>query len=225
MKKQVLVAGGTGLVGGLLIQQLISKDEIEKIFVITRRPLAIEHSKIVPLNADFANLEVDLQPLPKLDAVFCCLGTTIKKAGSQQSFREVDFDFVLSLGKWAKTSEVSRFLVVSSQGAIVGVVRVRHHINTDFLAEEVGHIGYDVPPTHRRRGFGVAVLKAGLARAREIGLERVLLYADTDNPASWRTIERCGGVFDAERYSPLYNCLVRRYWITVPPPQGCCPRT
>ncbi len=115
--------------------------------------------------------------------------------------------------------------LVSSQGAIVGVVRVRHHINTDFLAEEVGHIGYDVPPTHRRRGFGVAVLKAGLARAREIGLERVLLYADTDNPASWRTIERCGGVFDAERYSPLYNCLVRRYWITVPPPQGCCPRT
>jgi predicted acetyltransferase len=106
--------------------------------------------------------------------------------------------------------------LVSSQGAIVGVVRVKHHINTDFLASEVGHIGYDVPPSYRGRGFGVAALKAGLEHARELGLERVLLYADTDNPASWRTIERCGGVFDAERYSQHYGCLVRRYWITVP---------
>lgn len=113
----VLVAGGTGLVGGFLIQQLILADEVEKIFAITRRPLAIEHSKIVPLNADFANLDKDLQALPKLDIVFCCLGTTIKKAGSQQSFREVDFDYVLSLGKWAKAKAISRFLLVSGQGA------------------------------------------------------------------------------------------------------------
>jgi len=106
--------------------------------------------------------------------------------------------------------------LVSLQGAVVGVVRVRHKIHTDFLANEVGHIGYDVPPSHRGPGFGVAALKAGLERARELGLERVLLYADTDNPASWHTIERCGGVLEAERYSQHYHCLVRRYWITIP---------
>ena len=105
--------------------------------------------------------------------------------------------------------------VVSIEGTIVGVVRVRHHIYTDFLANELGHIGYDVPPSHRGRGFGVVTLKAGLDCARELGLERVLLYADTDNPASWHTIERCGGVLEAERYSQHYHCLVRRYWITL----------
>jgi len=105
--------------------------------------------------------------------------------------------------------------VVSIQGTIVGVVRVRHYIDTDFLANELGHIGYNVPPSQRGRGFGVVTLKAGLDCARELGLERLLLYADTDNPASWRTIERCGGVLEAERYSQYYHCLVRRYWITL----------
>jgi predicted acetyltransferase len=105
--------------------------------------------------------------------------------------------------------------LVNLQSVIVGIVRVRHHIRTDFLANEVGHIGYDVPPSQRGRGFGVAALKAGLEHAREIGLEQVLLYADTDNPASWRIIERCGGVLDAEEYSSHYHCLVRRYWITL----------
>lgn len=106
--------------------------------------------------------------------------------------------------------------LVSPKPAIVGIVRVRHHINTDFLADEVGHIGYDVPPSHRGCGFGVAALNAGLDHAWELGLERVVLYANTDNPASWRTIERCGGVLEAERYSSHYHCLVRRYWITLP---------
>ncbi len=98
---------------------------------------------------------------------------------------------------------------------VVAVVRVRHHINTELLANEFGHIGYDVAPSWRRRGYGVAALQAGLKHAAELGLERVLLYANSDNPASWRTIERCGGVLVAEQYSAYYQCLVRRYWITV----------
>jgi predicted acetyltransferase len=105
--------------------------------------------------------------------------------------------------------------LVESEGAIVGVVRVRHQLLTGFLADEVGHIGYDVPPAWRGRGLGVAALNAGLDHARELGLGQVLLYADTDNPASWRTIERCGGVLESEHVSPHYGCLVRRYSITL----------
>lgn len=104
--------------------------------------------------------------------------------------------------------------LVNLEEIVVAVVRVRHHINSELLANEFGHIGYDVAPSYRRRGYGVAALKAGLAHAAELGLERVLLYADTDNPASWRTIERCGGVLETEQYSAYYQCLVRRYWIT-----------
>ena len=105
--------------------------------------------------------------------------------------------------------------LVNIDGAIVGVVRVRQHLNTEFLANEIGHIGFDVPPSHRGNGYGVMALKAGLDIAKVVGLTKVVLYADTDNPASWHTIERCGGVLDVEKYSLYYQCLVRRYLIAL----------
>jgi predicted acetyltransferase len=98
-------------------------------------------------------------------------------------------------------------------GAIVGIVRVRHNLDNPFLAEEIGHIGYDVPPTFRGRGYGIACLQAGLDVARILHLERVLVCADTDNPASWRVIEHFGGVLEVERFSPHYQKMFRRYWI------------
>lgn len=106
--------------------------------------------------------------------------------------------------------------ILDNAGNMVGVVRVRHNISTPFLAEEAGHIGYDVAPSQRRRGYGVTCLQAGLERARELGLTQVLLFANADNPASWRTIERCGGVLEAERYSDHSHCHVRRYSIELP---------
>ena len=105
--------------------------------------------------------------------------------------------------------------LVNSDATIVGVVRIRHQLTTAFLANEVGHIGYDVSPSQRGHGLGVVALHAGLDRARELGLTQVILYADTDNPASWRTIERCTGALESEHYSPHYQCLVRRYRILL----------
>ncbi|RYF38919.1 MAG: GNAT family N-acetyltransferase, partial [Cytophagaceae bacterium] len=102
-------------------------------------------------------------------------------------------------------------------GSVVGVVRIRHNIDTEYLAVEVGHIGYDVAPSMRGRGYGIAALQAGLARAQELGLERVLVCADTINPASWRTIERCGGVLEVEKISAHYGLLYRRYWVPPTP--------
>ena len=103
--------------------------------------------------------------------------------------------------------------LLDGTGAIVGVVRIRHNISTRFLAEEIGHIGYDVPPSFRGMGYGIACLMTGLEIARTLGLARVLVCADMDNPASWRTIEHCGGILEVERYSPYYKKLFRRYWI------------
>jgi predicted acetyltransferase len=103
--------------------------------------------------------------------------------------------------------------LLEDAGAIVGIVRIRHNIDSQFLAEEVGHIGYDVPPSYRGHGYGIACLQTGLEVARQLRLERVLLCADTGNPASWRTIEHCGGVLEKEFYSQHFQTLVRRYWI------------
>ena len=108
---------------------------------------------------------------------------------------------------------------------IVGVARVRHNIDPPFLAEEAGHIGYDVPPSRRGRGYGVASLRAALAEARRVGLTRVLLCCDADNPASWHTIEACGGVLEREFHSQFFERLVRRYWIEVIPAEADCSRS
>ncbi len=103
--------------------------------------------------------------------------------------------------------------LLKDEGAIVGIVRVRHNLDNPFLAEEVGHIGYDVPPSFRGHGYGIACLQAGLDIACTLHLARVLVCADTDNPASWRVIEHCGGVLEVERFSPHYKKMFRRYWI------------
>jgi predicted acetyltransferase len=100
-------------------------------------------------------------------------------------------------------------------GVMVGNVRIRHNIDTHLLATEHGHIGYDVPPSQRGQGYGTATLLAGIECARQIGLTRALVFSDTDNPASWRIIERCSGVLEEEKMSEYYGVLVRKYWIEL----------
>lgn len=112
-----------------------------------------------------------------------------------------------------RVPESHRWLV--EDGEIVAIVRVRHHIHHPHLAQIGGHIGYDVPPSQRGRGHAVAALRAGLARAAELGIPRVLVCADAANLASWRAIERCGGVLEREFFAPTENLLVRRYWIAL----------
>ncbi len=113
--------------------------------------------------------------------------------------------------------------LLSPEGEVAGVVRIRHNISTELLATVAGHIGYDVPPSQRGHGYGTDCLNAGLAEARRIGLERVLVCCDDNNSPSWRIIERCGGTLESKRNAKIshgltaYDCIVRRYWIDVLP--------
>lgn len=102
-------------------------------------------------------------------------------------------------------------------GEVVGFFSFRHTLN-DWLSEVGGHIGYAVRPSRRRQGLASTALVLGLDRAREIGLDRVMLTCDDDNEASARTIEGAGGVLqDVRDQSERGYPLVRRYWITLPP--------
>jgi predicted acetyltransferase len=105
--------------------------------------------------------------------------------------------------------------LLNDEASLVGNVRIRHNVDTDFLATEAGHIGYDVPPSFRGLGYGTASLRAGIARSRELDLTHLLLFCDDDNLPSRRTIERCGGVHEATRHSEFFGCLVRRYSIEI----------
>lgn len=101
-----------------------------------------------------------------------------------------------------------------SDGVVVGVTNLRHTL-TDALRHDGGHIGYGVRPTARRRGFAGELLRGTLARARDLGLSKVLLTCDKANIASARTICRGGGVFSSEEFLPTRGAVIQRYWIDL----------
>jgi len=104
---------------------------------------------------------------------------------------------------------------IVDEGEVIGFLSFRHELN-EWLREVGGHIGYAVRESRRRRGYASAALAPGLDRAREIGLDRVLVTCDDDNIASARTIERAGGVLqDVRDQSARGYTLLRRYWIQL----------
>jgi predicted acetyltransferase len=77
----------------------------------------------------------------------------------------------------------------------IGRISIRHRL-TPQLLQSGGHIGYDIRPTQRRKGYGSVILRLGLERAAALGLERVLLTCDETNDASRKIIEKNGGVLE-----------------------------
>jgi uncharacterized protein YbjT (DUF2867 family) len=111
-----LVAGATGLVGGYLVNALIEAQEYARVFALTRRPLPREHAKLANRIVNFDRMADQIKGLSAHDA-FCCIGTTIADAGSQEAFREADVDAVLLFAQAARVAQATRFVVVSSVGA------------------------------------------------------------------------------------------------------------
>lgn len=106
----------------------------------------------------------------------------------------------------------TEFWLDDGAGEIVACVRLRFWL-TPALEAEGGHIGYDVRPAARGRGFGTAALRLVLPEARRRGIARVRLTADADNPASIAIIERNGGVLSGEVISERTGKSIRQYWI------------
>lgn len=116
MKRHALVIGATGATGSALVEQLIADDKYDHIHVLhyritnfDGRPKVISHVVKLEDILNFRQIGID--------DVFCCIGTTIKKAGSKDQFAHVDRDLVIKLGKWAKIDDVISFHVISAQGA------------------------------------------------------------------------------------------------------------
>ncbi len=98
---------------------------------------------------------------------------------------------------WAVAS--TYFAVRTSDGAVVGMIDVRHSLATELLAQYAGHIGYCVRPTERRRGYATEMLALALDQCRELEIPVVRLGCYASNEASIRTIKANGGVLVEEK--------------------------
>ena len=112
--KTALIAGYSGLIGRQLLSILLDNDYYDSVIAVGRRSLDIQHAKLIQQNIEFDNIKLDEH---NIDDVYCCLGTTMKKAGSKEKFRLVDFHYPVSLANYCLTKGAKQFLLVSSMGA------------------------------------------------------------------------------------------------------------
>ncbi len=111
--RSALLIGATGLTGNHCLNILLNDDEYQSVTVLTRRSLDINHKKLTQHVIDFDKLEASSH-LIKADDIFCCLGTTIKAAGSKQAFRKVDVEYPKAIAKIAAKNGSEQFLVISA---------------------------------------------------------------------------------------------------------------
>ncbi|MCC6570677.1 MAG: oxidoreductase [Chitinophagales bacterium] len=116
MEKTALLAGATGLVGGYVLEQLLDDSFFDKVIVISRRPLTVKHPKLEVILSEADALDQHADKI-KADIVFCCLGTTIKKAGSQEAFKAIDYFYPLHLAVTAQKNGAQKYLLISALGA------------------------------------------------------------------------------------------------------------
>ncbi len=117
-KRTALVAGASGLVGGECLKRLLASDAYSMVTIVTRRSLgsAAEHPRAREVIVDFEDLDSVRTEL-RADHVFCALGTTIRKAGSQAKFRQVDFEYPRHLAELVLANDAKHFSLVSALGA------------------------------------------------------------------------------------------------------------
>ena len=114
--KTALIIGSTGLIGSQLLALILESPQYEKVITFVKRDSDIHHPKLKQHLIDFDKPE-SYKELVVCDDFFCAIGTTIKKAGSQDAFRRVDFEYPRQFATFALQNNVQQFLIVSSIGA------------------------------------------------------------------------------------------------------------
>jgi uncharacterized protein YbjT (DUF2867 family) len=113
---KAIVIGATGLIGSELVKQLLENEEFKTVVTLGRNKLEKEHPKLEQLIVNPGDKKAFAEYI-RGDVLFCALGTTIKKAGSQEKFRLVDYTFVVNSAEVASQNGVKQFCVISSLGS------------------------------------------------------------------------------------------------------------
>ncbi len=107
----------------------------------------------------------------------------------------------------------STFWLINENNKVIGAVNIRHRL-TDTLFNCGGHIGYGIRPSERRKGYATQLLSLSLVKAKELGIDKVLVVCDKSNIGSARTILNNGGVQDMDYIEEDGN-IVKRFWIEL----------
>ncbi len=113
-KRIAVVVGATGLIGSWVVEKLLKSNKYHQVRVLTRKMLLINDPHLESIIFDFDN------PSPDLvwgDDIFCCLGTTMAKAGSKEAFYKVDFVYPVQIAAMALANGAKRFAIVTAMGA------------------------------------------------------------------------------------------------------------
>ena len=114
--KIILLAGASGLTGQYTLDALLEAPEVSRVIAVSRRALGRENSRLANRIVKFDSIQAQLKGVT-CDAALCCLGTTLRQAGSQERFRAVDVEAVLAFARAAKAANARRFVVISAVGA------------------------------------------------------------------------------------------------------------
>ncbi len=115
----VLLLGATGLIGQHCLDALLAAPQVDMVIAPTRRPLALQNDKLQNNLVDFDRLD-QYPDMFAVDVILCCLGTTMKQAGSRANFRKVDFEYCRNAAVLGRAHGASAFLLVSAIGASAG---------------------------------------------------------------------------------------------------------
>ena len=137
---KAVIAGATGLVGSHLLELLKDDPDFDEVWVLTRRSLNIKQKKIKEVLTDFRDLEEALKNV-KATHVFCCLGTTMAKAGSKEAFKMVDLDYPLELARIMLEKNAEKYLLVSAIGASTRSLFFYSRVKGE-VESEIRRLGY-----------------------------------------------------------------------------------
>ncbi|MBL3656526.1 NAD-dependent epimerase/dehydratase family protein [Fulvivirga sediminis] len=115
-KKSALVLGSTGLIGNQLLHILLKDHYYYKVYAVSRHELEFKNDRLVTVIADFDNVDERIEGLAFND-IYCCLGTTIKKAGNKEAFKQIDLDYPLKVAQKGLKQGASKYLLISAMGA------------------------------------------------------------------------------------------------------------
>jgi uncharacterized protein YbjT (DUF2867 family) len=179
--RSVLLAGATGLVGGECLTALLAESVFSRVTILVRKPMPSPppSDRLVERVVDFDHLDRDASAFA-VDQVYCCLGTTMRKAGSQAAFRRVDYDYALQIARLGLAGGARHFLLVSALGADANS-RVFYNRVKGELEQAVGRLGYTSVTIVRPS------LLLGERHERRLG-EEIAKRFSALAPASWRPV-------------------------------------